>query len=97
MHKTLQEIQSKLTQLRPKISEKYYVSSLGLFGSVTRSDFSESSDIDIIVEFSKPVGMEFIDLAEELESYLNRKVDLVSRKGIKAKYFKTIETEIIYV
>ena len=76
---------------------KYHVSELGLFGSVVRSDFSPESDIDIMVDFSQPIGIEFVDLADELEAKLKRKVDLVSRKGIKPQYFNAIQTELIYV
>ncbi|MEO8852855.1 MAG: nucleotidyltransferase family protein [Ginsengibacter sp.] len=76
---------------------KYNISELGLFGSVVRSDFSPESDIDILVDFSRPIGIEFIDLAEELEASLNRKVDLVSRKGIKPQYFQAIQSELVYV
>jgi predicted nucleotidyltransferase len=54
-------------------------------------------DIDILVEFRKPIGIEFIDLADELEEILKLKVDLVSKKGIKDKYLKSIETELEYV
>jgi len=50
-----------------------------------------------LVEFNKPVGIEFIDLANELESILNLKVDLVSRNGVKTKYFGSIENDLIYV
>lgn len=71
--------------------------SLGLFGSVVRDDFSPTSDIDIIVDFDQPVGIEFIDLAEYIEQRLQKKVDLVSRRGVKDKYFKGIEREIVYV
>ncbi len=56
-----------------------------------------TSDIDIIVDFNQPVGIEFIDLAEYIELQLQKKVDLVSRKGVKDKYFKAIEQEIVYV
>lgn len=41
--------------------------------------------------------MEFIDLADTLEKILNHKVNLVSRNGIKPKYFKEIEKDLIYV
>ena len=71
--------------------------SLGLFGSVVRDDFFPTSDIDIIVEFNRPIGIEFVDLAEYIEQHLQKKVDLVSRKGVKDKYFKAIEQEIVYV
>jgi predicted nucleotidyltransferase len=93
----LSTIQKKLLSIKPFLVTKYHVSELGLFGSVVRDDFSPMSDIDIMVDFSRPVGIEFIDLADELERQLDRKVDLVSRKGIKPKYFDAIQPEIIYV
>jgi uncharacterized protein len=79
------------------LSEKYHVNTLGLFGSVVRDDFNAESDIDIVVDFSQPIGIEFIDLANDLEKLLKRKVDLVSKNGIKPKYFEEIQPEIIYV
>ena len=83
--------------MKPFLAEKYGVSSLGIFGSLPRGDFGEESDIDIIVDFKKPVGIEFIDLADEIEKRLQHKIDLVSRKGIKERYFNAIAPEIIYV
>ncbi len=77
----LKLIKDILLKLKPELIKKYSVKSIGLFGSIVRNDFTpETSDIDIIVEFSKPVGMEFIDLADFLETNIKRKVDLVSRK-----------------
>jgi uncharacterized protein len=91
-------IKSTLSRIKPYLVDKYYVSSIGLFGSVVRDDYSPmTSDIDIIVDFKKPIGIEFIDLADYIEKQLKKKVDLVSRKGIKAKYLSQIESEIIYV
>lgn len=91
-------ILASLRALKPELSSKYNVQSLGLFGSVTREDFKDdSSDIDIIVEFSRPVGVEFIDLGNYLEAIFKRKVDLVSRKGIKNQYFEEIQNDILYV
>lgn len=93
----LSSIQSQLRQIKPQLSEKYHVNTLGLFGSIVRDDFRPESDIDIVVDFSKPIGIEFIDLANELEALLKRKVDLVSKNGIKPKYLQEIQSEIIYV
>lgn len=93
----LTQIKDILQQLKPELSSRFHVQSLGLFGSVVRHDFSPSSDIDIIVDFNKPVGIEFIDLANYIERHLQKKVDLVSRRGIKDNYFKAIEQEIVYV
>ena len=93
----LSTIQDKLRRVKPQLSEKYHVNSIGLFGSIVRTDFSPESDIDIVVDFNQPIGVEFIDLANDLEKLLDRKVDLVSKAGISPKYYRAIEAEILYV
>ncbi|MDB5008309.1 MAG: polymerase beta domain protein region [Mucilaginibacter sp.] len=93
----LNEIKKIISGFKPEMESKYFVSSIGLFGSVVRNDFNKNSDIDIIVDFNGRIGIEFITLADELERRLNHKVDLVSRGGIKEKYFNVIEPEIVYV
>lgn len=93
----LDTIKSILIQLKPELIEKYSISSIGLFGSIVRNDFTDKSDIDIIVDFSKPIGVEFIDLADLIEKKLQKRVDLVSKNGVKPKYFNEIKSEIIYV
>ena len=93
----LNTIKQILTQLKPELTDKYHVSSIGLFGSVVRDDFNSSSDIDIRVDCSQPIGIEFIDLADFIERKLKKSVDLVSKNGVKQKYYRAIESEIIYV
>ena len=93
----LLEIKQTLTQAKEELSADYPIRYLALFGSVSRGDATDESDIDILVDFTAPVGIAFIDLAEELERRLKRKVDLVSRNGIKPKYYKQIEGDLIYV
>jgi predicted nucleotidyltransferase len=93
----LAKIVTILTQLKPELTEKYNVSSIGVFGSAVRQDFSPTSDVDIIVNFNRQVGLEFIDLANYIEKKLNLPVDLISRKGVKQRYLKEIEHDIIYV
>ncbi|MDZ7624576.1 MAG: nucleotidyltransferase domain-containing protein [Ignavibacteriaceae bacterium] len=60
-----------------------------LFGSEARDESQENSDIDILVEldYSKPIGLEFVRMQLELEELLNKKVDLLSSKGI-SKYIQ---------
>ena len=55
-----------------------------LFGSTARNEEKETSDIDILLalDYSKPVGLEFIQMRLDLEKMLNSKVDLVSDRGI---------------
>jgi len=93
----LATIENKLKQTKPYLVDKYHVNEIALFGSILRNDFSDKSDIDIIVDFSEPIGIEFIDLANELEIILKRKVDLVSKTGIKPGYFNQIKSEMLYV
>jgi predicted nucleotidyltransferase len=86
-----------LGQHKKRLIDKYGLSQLAVFGSYARSQQGENSDVDILVDFNKPIGLEFIDLAEELEQILRLKVDLVSKRGIKEKYFRFIEKELRYV
>ncbi|MFZ1518892.1 MAG: nucleotidyltransferase domain-containing protein [Ignavibacteriaceae bacterium] len=88
---------NKLKLAKPVLLKDYPIRHLALFGSVSRLEDNENSDVDIMVEFDRPVGMEFIHLCYELEIILNRKVDLVSRNGIKEKYFNELKEDLIYV
>lgn len=94
---TLKDITSILAQNKNFYAEKYGVKNFGIFGSYSRGDFSETSDLDIMVEFDRPIGLTFVDLALDLESLLKVKVDLVSKKAIKPRMLKMIERELIYV
>lgn len=76
----LSSIKKILTQLKPELTEKYFVNTIGLFGSIVRDDFTVHCDVDIIVDFSKPIGIEFIDLADFIESKLCKKIDLYFKK-----------------
>lgn len=86
-----------LKELKPELTDRYHVTSIGLFGSIVRDDFTSESDVDIIVDFSQPVGIEFVDLADLIEERIGKPVDLVSKKGIKPRYFEEISSEILYV
>ena len=88
---------SKLSQAKPALTKHYPISSMAIFGSVSREEDASDSDVDILVEFSKPAGMQFIHLAYELERILQKKVDLVSKNGIKEAYFREIQPDLIYV
>lgn len=92
-----EEIIKTLRRIKVSLQSNYPIQSLALFGSYSRSEQTQSSDVDILVELNGPIGSKFIELAEELESELQNKVDLVSRKAIKPQYFKAIEDDLIYV
>ena len=94
---TLRQIKSVLAQHKSELAQKYHLSQLGIFGSYARKDKTAQSDIDLLVEFDGPIGLEFVTLAEELESLLGVKVDLVSVNAIKPKMFKIIKKDLVYV
>ncbi len=93
----LEEIKLKLNERKTFYAEKYGVARIGIFGSYSRGDQSESSDIDVLVEFDRPIGLEFVHLADDLERLLNAKVDLVSKKAIKPRMLHCIEPDLVYV
>jgi predicted nucleotidyltransferase len=92
-----QQIIDKLVSSRSVLSERYPIKRLALFGSYAREEADSDSDIDLLVEFSQPVGFQFFDLALELEGLLGHSVDLVSRNGIKPAYYAAIESDLIDV
>jgi len=66
--------------------------------NVIRDEHNKESDVDILVEFSKPVGFfKFIDLEDYLSNILKRKVDLVTNKSLKPAIKDQILKELIYV
>ena len=95
--RTLQEIQSTLSNHKIHLFNDYPIKSMAIFGSYSRNDNTRLSDLDILVEFHDKIGIRFIDLADELENIVGIKVDLVSKNGIKEKYLRAIDTDLIYV
>lgn len=94
---TLSEIKTDLSEKRATLFKKYPIKTLAIFGSFARNEQDENSDLDLMVEFNEKVGSEFIQLADDLEDFLGFKVDLVSKKGVKERYFAQIKDELIYV
>ena len=75
---------------------KFDVKSLAIFGSVARDEAGPESDVDILVEFAKPIGLfEFVRLKIYLENLLQRKVDLVTPDALKERMREQILKEAI--
>lgn len=91
------EIEHKLKELKPFLLRKYFVDKIGYFGSYSRNEQKEASDIDILVSFKKPLGWAFFDLQELLENELKLKVDLVSEKALKRQLRQSILNSVKYV
>lgn len=94
----LQDIKAALAKDKPEIQRKFKVKEIGIFGSYTRGKQKEKSDIDVLVEFSEPVGLfEFMDLEEYLQNLFGVKVDLISKKALKPHIGERILKEVIYI
>ena len=96
--KKLQKIKVLLAEHKPEIQIKFKVKEIGIFGSYVRDRQKRKSDIDVLVEFSEPVGLfEFMELEEYLQALFGVKVDLVSRKALKRHIGERILKEVIYI
>ncbi len=81
-----------------RLHEDYHVKSLALFGSVARDQARQDSDVDVLVEFDRLVGLRgFMDCRFELEAILGRRVDLVMRSAIKPSRREAVEAEALRV
>ena len=98
MSTDLKEIKKVIDQQAEVLTKKYKVKSIGVFGSVARGDNTKKSDVDVLVEFSEPIGLfKFIGLENYLSDVLERKVDLVTKKGLKPTIKDDILKEVVYV
>ena len=88
MIQTLYEIKVILREALPELKHKYPIESLAVFGSYSRNEASEESDIDILVELNGPIGLKFFVLADDLEKILGKKVDLVSKNGLNKPWWR---------
>jgi uncharacterized protein len=92
---SLKEIEATLRERRDELARDYGVTELGVFGSCARGEASGDSDIDILVEFDRPVGFfKFLELEERLSEWLGAKVDLVTRAALKLHIGRRILSEV---
>ncbi|MDO8872588.1 MAG: nucleotidyltransferase family protein [Methanoregula sp.] len=98
MKSTRQDILSSLKKLKGEVSREYSVKTIGVFGSVARDEQTGISDIDLLVEFSKPVGfVTFMRLENFLSERLGNQVDLVTSDSLKPVIRQDVLSEVIYV
>ena len=95
--KTREEILELLRREEPALRDRFKVKTIGLFGSFVRNAPRHGSDIDLLVEFTEPVGMFlYIDLEDHLSDLLGRKVDLVMKSALKPHIGAEILREVAY-
>jgi predicted nucleotidyltransferase len=94
---TLEEIKLRLAASKKDLFARYPIRSIGIFGSFARGEAGPDSDVDILVEFSGPVGFEVADLAFELEDLLGLKVDLVPHGALRDRMRARVESDLVHV
>ena len=98
---TKEEIIDVLRDAYPHLASGYGVKRIGVFGSYAEGLSTEASDIDIVVEFERPIGFRFIDFTEHLEGLLGRSVDVLTPAGIQGirvdRVARSIEESLVYV
>ncbi len=91
----LDEVLRILSEHREEI-RGFGVASLSVFGSVARDEAGPDSDVDVLVEFNKPVGLfEFVRLQRYLESMLGRRVDLATAAALRSQMREQILREAV--
>jgi uncharacterized protein len=72
-----------LREAKPLL-DSHGVERLWLFGSFARDEAREDSDVDVLVEFARPIGMfDFVRLQRELGERIGRRVELVTPDALK--------------
>jgi len=96
--KSRSEIEQLLRHYRKDLEAEFGVSELGLFGSYARGEQTDKSDVDILVQFERPISLfRFIALEEQLSKIVECKVDLVTKKGLKPFIGRRILSEVVYL
>ena len=83
--RNIEEIKNILKAHKEEIKERYGVVILGIFGSYARKEQKETSDIDILVDIERPIGLKFFELWNEIEKMLGCNVDLITTRAAKQK------------
>ncbi|MCK9277015.1 MAG: nucleotidyltransferase family protein [Methanoculleus sp.] len=92
-----EEVFATLQRLKGELAARLSVSRIGINGAVARGEQTEASDIDILVEFSRPVGFfTFLELEEYLSVTLSAPVDLVTPEALKPLIRDRVAAEVAY-
>jgi predicted nucleotidyltransferase len=96
-----EKVAELLREKYPYLVSEYGVKRIGLFGSYAKGTSSETSDVDVVVEFARPIGLRFVEFAEYLESLLGKRVDVLTPAGVEgiriARIAEEIEKSLVYV
>jgi predicted nucleotidyltransferase len=93
---TLQNILQTLRSHMPELQKKYPIGRLSVFGSYARGEATEKSDIDIAVEITGPMGLNFVAMADKIEDLFGKKTVVVPLRSSKPQYLQFVQRDIVY-
>jgi len=95
---TKEEVSSYLKLYKQKYLNDYHLTKLGFFGSIARDKHTESSDLDVVVEFSEPNLFIQAGIMEDLKEKFKINVDVIALSShTNPKLLKRINQDVIYV
>ena len=98
MNPQFEDVKTKITAERAVLADRYLLSKIGVFGSMAKGHATETSDVDILVEFKKPVDLFFfLDVKFYLENLLKKTVDLVTPGALKPLTRDEILSSVVYL
>lgn len=90
---TLEELRRYKPQIEA-LGAEYGIANFRVFGSVARGDTNEKSDIDLIVDLTKPIGLKFFTFENRLSEMLGTEVDVLTEKSINHRMKPIIMKDI---
>jgi predicted nucleotidyltransferase len=90
----IDEIKGTLRAMLPDLKSRWPLSYLGVFGSWVRHEQGRDSDLDLLVDFDRPVGLEIVALKDEIERRLGMPVDLIMRGSLRRRIGRRILDEV---
>ena len=97
---SLATIKAKIEKIEPILKTEYHITELGIFGSYVRGEQTDSSDVDILVEFDPNFDFglfTYCHIQNYISDTLNKKVDLVMKISLKPYIGQHILEEVIYL
>ncbi|MBF0516253.1 MAG: nucleotidyltransferase family protein [Nitrospirae bacterium] len=96
--KSLQEIKEIISGHRDELKTRFTVSNVGIFGSYAKGRSTDTSDIDVLVEFDKPISLlTLVSLENYLSDITEVKVDVVPKGDIRLELKERILSETVYI
>jgi predicted nucleotidyltransferase len=97
MQYTRQQLFDKLRELKPMLYQKYGISRIGVFGSYAIDAQDKDSDVDLLIELTRPLGWTYFGLASRFKELLHTKVDVATVNELKPLIKKEVLKQVIYI